>query len=309
MAFRLALIGAGRIGSFHAQTLADSERAESAAVVDPRPQAAAAIGGESTRRYSDLDELIAAGGIDGALIAVPTTLHVPVIEKLAPTGVPLLSEKPCGRTSSEARVIADLVERSASFLRVAFWRRYVPELAAVKERVAAGEFGGIATAFSAQWDEKPPSAEFRDVASSGGLIVDTAVHDFDLIRWLTGEELVEAFGLESTVTSEAPVPGDPESASLVLRLASGGTALISVGRRHAPGEVQRLWLVGTDDAIDVPYIARSDDPAMDAAFKAQTEDFASVVSGERDGPSRLATIADAIAALEVAELVGKAIAR
>lgn len=307
--FRLALVGAGRIGAYHAHTLAGSEQVRIAAVVDPRPAAAAAIGDPDTRRHGSIDELLDAGGVDGVLLAAPTVLHKQLVERLADSGLPLLSEKPCGRTSEEAYAIAEVVERSGAFLRVAFWRRFVEDLAQLRERVARGELGGVATAFSSQWDEQPPSAAFRDPRSSGGLIVDTAVHDFDLLRWVTGQEIVEAHGFASEVTYDAPVPGDPESASLVVRLSGGGTALVSVGRRHAPGEVQRLWLVGTEDAADVPYIARSEDPAMDVAFRAQTEEFARVAAGGDAAGSQLATIGDAIAALEAAELTSRALER
>lgn len=305
MAFRLALVGAGRIGSFHARTIADSSEVELSAVVDPRPEAVAALGGDA-RHCATVAELIDAGGVDGALVAVPTLLHREVVTQLAAAGIPVLSEKPCGRTAAEARQIGQEVAAAGGFLRVAFWRRYVPELALLRERIARGELGKVATLLSTQWDERPPSAAFRDPASSGGLIVDTAVHDFDLVRWLTGSEIAAVGGFVSAVCSDPPVPGDPESAALVVRLADGATAMISVGRRHPPGEVQRLWAVGTDDAVDLPYIARSDDPAMDRAFRAQTEDFARAVGGAT--AERLATVDDAVAALAAAELAKEELA-
>lgn len=96
-----------------------------------------------------------------------------------------------------------------------------------------------------------------------------------------------------------PANGSPV-AQLAVRLSTGATGLISVGRRHAPGAVQRVWAVGTAGAADIAYIACSDDPAMVRAFRAQTEAFARAARGAGGGD--LATTDDAIAALTAAEL-------
>jgi myo-inositol 2-dehydrogenase / D-chiro-inositol 1-dehydrogenase len=299
MKFNIALIGAGRIGAFHAQALADSDEVQIAAVVDPRPDAARAIGTEAVRCYATVDELLAEGGVDGLLLAVPTVLHRELITRLAPAGIPILSEKPCGRTAADARAIAQEVERHDAYLRVAFWRRYVPELAALRERVQRGELGELSAVLCFQWEEEPPSAALRNPGATGGLMVDCGVHDFDLLRWLAGDEVEAVRGFSSTVIAGEPLEGDYESASLALRLAGGATAVVSVGRCHPPSEVQRVWAIGTRDAEDIRYMKDVDDPAMPRAFRAQTEDFARAVRGG-DG-TRLATIHDAVAALEIAE--------
>jgi myo-inositol 2-dehydrogenase/D-chiro-inositol 1-dehydrogenase len=236
--FRLALVGAGRIGAFHAQSLLGrSTSVELAAIVDPRVVTDPGLAPAGVGRFASIDELRERTEVDGALVAVPTRLHRSVVGELSSAGIPVLCEKPCGMTSRECLAIAEETEAVGGFLRVAFWRRYTTELADVRRRVQAGDFGELFSVFSTQWDEYPPSETFRDPASSGGICVDMGVHDFDLLCWLTGQEIESICGHASTVSSVDPVPGDPESASFVVRMSGGTSGLINLGRRHPPGEL------------------------------------------------------------------------
>jgi myo-inositol 2-dehydrogenase/D-chiro-inositol 1-dehydrogenase len=295
--FRIALVGAGRMGSTHARALGAGGPVEIAAVVEPSDEAAARVPGVARRR--SLDELVAAGGVDGALVAVPTRLHAPVVSALLEAGLPVLCEKPCGLVSGETRRLAALAEERGVLLCVAYWRRFVPQLRALRERIVAGGLGAVSYALCSQWDERPPAAGFRDRASSGGIVVDMAVHEFDELRWLTGQEIERVCGFASTVCSDPPVEGDPESVSLAVRLSGGATAHVTVGRRHAPGEVVRVEVIGTDDAVRLEFVAAPDgDETIAAALRAQAEAFAAAARG---APWAGATAADAIAALEAAE--------
>jgi len=301
--FRLALIGAGRIGAFHAEALASSTAISLSALVDPRRDAREAVGPAFDRHFGSIEELMAAGGIDGALVAVPTRLHLPVVSQLARHRIPILCEKPCGRTVSEAERIRGVVQRNNCLLRVAFWRRYVPTIVEVREGIRLGSFGELSVIFSAQWDEIPPAATFRNPESSGGLVVDTAVHDFDLVRWLTGQRIIRACGFASSTRFHPPVEGDYESASLALLLSGGSTALVSIGRRHPPGELHSLWVIGTRAAVKLAYVDGTDVQVIRDAFRSQTEDFADVATRASDTSltTRLASVDDAIAALRTAE--------
>jgi myo-inositol 2-dehydrogenase/D-chiro-inositol 1-dehydrogenase len=303
VSFRLAPVGAGRIGSFHAQALADSASVKLAAVVDP---VVAGDGGASANipHFPSIADLVEREQVDGALVAVPTRSHRAVIAELASAGIRVLCEKPCGMTARESETIAAETENVGGFLRIAYWRRYVPDLAALRERLHAGEFGDLFSLFSAQWDEYPPSASFRDPSSSGGICVDLGVHDFDLLRWLTDQEIEAVAGHASAVHSADPVPGDPESAALIVRLSGGTTGLISLGRRHPPGELQSIQVIGTGDAVQITYVDRSGSPMVLEAFRRQTDDFAREVEGAR---TELATARDALRALQAAELAGDAI--
>ena len=260
MAFRLALVGAGRMGATHARALASSRAVDVACVVDPSDAAAAGVGAPRAA----LDNL---PDVDGALVCVPTQFHLEVVRQLASLGLPVLCEKPCGLTSEETRAIAALGGR----LQVAYWRRFVPSLRELRDRIRNGDLGEVVFAACAQLDELPPARAFRNPSSSGGIVVDMGVHELDQLRWLTGREIASVAGVSGAVGWDKPVPGDP------------------------PGEVCRIEVIGLNDAAAFSFVAPPDgDETIAAALRAQAEDFA---RGGGEG----ATIEDALAALGGAE--------
>jgi myo-inositol 2-dehydrogenase/D-chiro-inositol 1-dehydrogenase len=282
--FRLALIGAGRMGAAHARALAQSEAVSVACVVDPSDEAAAAVDAPRAT-LETLPE------VDGFLVAVPTRLHLAVTSALAVYERPILCEKPCGLTSAETRAIAAL----GVPVQVAYWRRYVPALRALRARIAAGELGDPVFVSCAQLDELPPPRAFRDPASSGGIVVDMGVHELDQLRWLTGREVVAVRGVAGSVGWDEPVDGDPEFVELSLGLTGGVAAAITLARRYPPGETCRVEVIGLRGAEAIDFVAPPDgDETIAAALRAQAEDFA---RGGGDG----STVEDAVAALVAAE--------
>lgn len=284
MSFRLALIGAGRMGAAHARALASSRKVEIVCVVDPSDAAAARVDAPRAT-LDDLPE------VDGALVAVPTRMHVDVLTRLAERRLPVLCEKPCGLTVEEARQIAALGLR----LQVAYWRRFVPALRRLRERVQSGALGRLVFVGCAQLDELPPPLAFRDPRSSGGIVIDMGVHEFDQLRWLTGEEIVRVLGAAGAVGWDATVEGDPELVALTVETDGGIAASIVLARRYPPGETCRAELIGLDGAERLDFVAPpTGDQTIAAALRAQAEDFA---HGGGDG----ATVEDAIAALDAAQ--------
>jgi myo-inositol 2-dehydrogenase/D-chiro-inositol 1-dehydrogenase len=272
------------MGASHARALASSRAVEVACVVDPSDLAAAQV--DAPRATLD-----ALPDVDGALVAVPTRFHFAVMTRLADLGLPVLCEKPCGLTSDETRQIAALGNR----VQVAYWRRFVPALRELRERIAGGDLGDLVYVDSAELDEYPPARGFRDPASSGGIVVDMGVHEFDQLRWLSGQEVVEVTGAAGSVDWDDPLPGDPELVTLSLRLDGGLAATITLARRYPPGEVCRIEVVGLEAAERVDFVAPPDgDETIAAALRAQAEDFAR-------GGAQGTTIDDAIVALELAE--------
>jgi myo-inositol 2-dehydrogenase / D-chiro-inositol 1-dehydrogenase len=284
VSFRLALIGAGRMGATHARALASSREVEIVCVVDPSDAAAAQV--DAPR--ATLDDL---PDVDGALVAVPTRLHLDVLTRLAERGLPVLCEKPCGLTVEETRQIAALGLR----LQVAYWRRFVPALRGLRERVRSGELGRLVFVGCAQLDERPPPPAFRDPRSSGGIVVDMGVHELDQLRWMTGEEITRVAGTAGAVGWDAPVEGDPELVTLTAETDGGIAASIVLARRYPPGETCRVELIGLDGAERLDFVAPpAGDETIAAALRAQAEDFA---RGGGEG----ATVDDAIAALDAAQ--------
>jgi len=284
VSFRLALVGAGRMGSAHARALASLSAVEIACVVDPSDEAAARI--DAPR--ATLDDLPA---VDGALVAAPTRLHVAVVEQLAWYGLPVLCEKPCGLTVDETRQIASLGLR----LQVAYWRRFVPALRDLRERIRSGALGRVTLVSCTQLDELPPARAFRDPRSSGGIVVDMGVHELDQLRWLTGDEIADVTGVSGRVGWDDPVDGDPELVSLSVATSGGIAGTVTLARRYPPGETCRVEVVGLDGAERIDFVAPpAGDETIAAALRAQAEDFA---SGGGEG----ATVDDAVAALDAAQ--------
>jgi myo-inositol 2-dehydrogenase / D-chiro-inositol 1-dehydrogenase len=287
----LALIGAGRMGSAHLRALGD----QIAAVVEP---ANVEI---PVPHYRTTEELLRAGGVEGAIVAVPSRLHVPVVRELVRAGVPVLCEKPCGLTSDDARMLAAEAAAAGLPLQVGYWRRFVPALRELREQLAAGALGDVELVHCAQWDGRPPPAAFRDPASSGGIVVDMGVHELDQLRWLTGQEIAAVSPVSATVTFDPPVEGDPESVALALELNGGSIALVSLLRRHPPGDLCRIEVVATEGAVRIDFLSPADGEApFLAALRAQALDFAAAIGGE---PSQGATAEDAARALEAAERI------
>jgi len=268
--------------------------------VDPRDDAVTRLGAPA-RRYRHIDVLLAAERPEGALVAVPTAAHEDVVSGLLRAGVPVLCEKPLGLASRTAARLGDLAKETGVALGVAYWRRFLPELCRLRQRIAAGELGEVQFVLCAQWDERPPPVSFRNPKSSGGILVDMGVHEIDQVRWLLGQEIGQTSCFAGSVCFDAPVPGDPESVSIAAKLSGGGTAFITLIRRHPPGEVVRLEVVGTAGAVRLELIAPPDgEERLLAALCAQARDFATRARG---GPATGATAADAEAALRTVERI------
>jgi myo-inositol 2-dehydrogenase/D-chiro-inositol 1-dehydrogenase len=294
---RVGLIGAGRMGRAHLQALADARDVEAAAVVEPLEEVRDELRARGLRTFRHVGELLDAGDVDAAIVAAPTDLHLELVAALARAGLPVLCEKPCGVRSDETAEAVRLAAHASVVLQVGYWRRFVPALVALRERVASGALGEPAQIWSWQWDERPPSPAFR--ARSGGILLDMGVHEFDQIRWLTGQEVGDVFAIAAGVASEAPVPGDPESVTAVAALSRGAVATVSLGRRLSVCEGCWVEIVGTDGHARELFVWGDEGAGViHAAVVAQIEAFAAAVRG---AVQQGATGEDALRAIEAAE--------
>jgi myo-inositol 2-dehydrogenase / D-chiro-inositol 1-dehydrogenase len=300
--FRLGLIGAGRMGRTHLTAIAGSRLVTVSGIVEPDPGTRAAVAATGIPAFATLDELLAAADLDGAVIAAPTNRHVEVLGQVMAAGLPVLCEKPCGLSADEATMCAGIAATAGLILQVAYWRRFVPALTELRHRILTGELGDILAVNCYQWDATPPPAGFR--GSSGGIYVDMGVHEFDQVRWLTGQEF------SSIKTAAAAGESDPDCAQLVAELDGGSTAMVSLGRWHPAGDSCKVEVFGTKGTVSSQFL----DPAggeatFREALRLQAEDFARSVVGTRTAgtqtagtPAAGASVADAIAALRIASL-------
>jgi myo-inositol 2-dehydrogenase/D-chiro-inositol 1-dehydrogenase len=293
--FRLGLAGAGRMGRNHLQALAGSDQVRVTAIAEPAAATRSALPHTDAAVHADLDSMLDAGGLDGVLVCVPSDQHLETVRRLVAAGLPILCEKPVGVAPEEAREAARLTAAASLPLQVGFWRRFVPSLVGLRDRLASGGLGGVYLVACFQWDGRPPGAQFR--AHSGGIFVDMGVHEFDQARWLTGQEFVSVTSVASGVASE-PWPGDPESAHALAELSGGTTALVSLGRRFPLGDVCKVEVFGTKDAEECRFLwPPTADETFFGALRLQAESFARHARG---APLEGAGGDDAAAALEAA---------
>ena len=302
--FRLGLVGAGRMGSTHLRALSSSSDVAVVAVAEPVDGLReAAMAGHGLRGYDSLDAMLEEASLDGVLIVTPSDTHVAVIARVAQAGLPILCEKPCGVIAEDAAAARDAVDAAGVPLQIAYWRRFVPELCALRERIGSGEFGELLSISCLQWDGAPPSAAFR--ARSGGIFVDMGVHEFDQARWLSGADFTSFPAVASSVVTDPQSTGDPDSAQVLAGL-GGGTAFISLGRHYAGGDMASVEIFGTrDHALSVFLDPREGEAAQLEALRRQASAFAVYATG---GPCLGASGDDAIRALEAARSAAQQVA-
>ena len=303
--FRLGLIGAGRMGRTHLRALAGSEQVAVTAIAEMSAAAREAVPREGAAPgltlHASVAEMLDAAAVDGVLIVAPTDQHGAIIAEVAARGLPILCEKPCGLTAAAARTSAQTAAAAGVPLQVAYWRRFVPALRRLHDRIAAGELGVIHLVTCYQWDEQPPPVAFR--AHSGGIAVDMGVHEFDQLRWLTGQDIS---GLAAVASGQAPDGiADVDGAQVIATLSGGGCGFISLGRYYPAGDAVWAEAFGTlgSERCDVIDPAEGERAQLEA-LRRQAESFAEFAAG---APCAGATADDAVAALTAAEQVSAAI--
>ena len=295
--FRIGLVGAGRMGRTHLRALQENSTVRIVAVVEPvdslRDEAESSF---EVTGFATLEDMLSAGDIDGVLIVTPSDSHVEVIARVASAGLAILCEKPCGVTADDTRRAQALVREAGVALQIGYWRRFVPELQALREGIGNGDFGDVLSLSCLQWDGEPPSAAFR--ARSGGIFIDMGVHEFDQARWLTGGDFSAFSAYASPIITDDDCDDDPDSAQVLAATSPGTTVFVSLGRHYAGGDMASVELFGTKGHTASLFLNPDDgERSQLEALVRQAEAFAEFAGG---GTCRGATVDDAIAALEAA---------
>ena len=241
---RFALFGAGRIGTMHARHLAACSDARLVCVYDPVPDAAHAVAGAHgvTAAASVQDALSA--GIDAVLIASSTDTHVDLIVAAAHAGKAVFCEKPIDLSLQRVAECWRRVRDRGVPIQIGFNRRYDASHRGVRDRVAAGEIGDLHQVIITSRDPAPPPLSY--VRVSGGLFRDMMIHDFDLARFVLGEEPVTITAAGSVkITPELAELGDIDTAMVLMTTASGVQCHINCSRQAVYGYDQRLEAHGS----------------------------------------------------------------
>ncbi|MEU6583433.1 Gfo/Idh/MocA family oxidoreductase [Nocardia sp. NPDC046763] len=312
----VGLAGTGRIGTSHAETLRALPGVGTVAVTDTDAERARATADKLEVQYAPDIEALFAAGIDGLVITTATDSHPALITAAVDRGIPVFCEKPIAADILGTLRVVEHVERSTVPVQIGFQRRFDAGYRAARAAVAAGDLGWIHTLRATTLDPAPPPAEY--IPRSGGLFRDCGVHDFDIIRWVSGREVVEVYATGSNRGERFFADADDvDTAAVVLRLDDGSLANVALSRYNGAGYDVRLEvlgskgnaIVGLDERAPLHSVEPGQAPSalpaypgfMDRFHAAYTEElttFVGVITGRLANPC---PPADALEAFYIAE--------
>lgn len=241
---RIGLLGCGRIGQVHARTIKGLDDAKVVAVSDAMPAAAGALAASLGAKVRTTDAILSAVDIDAVVIGTPTSTHFDQIQAASKGSKAIFCEKPVDMSVDNIRTLVDVVTNANVPFFTAFNRRFDPNFATLQSRLRTGEIGAVELIQITSRDPSPPPINY--IKTSGGLFRDMMIHDFDMARFLMGEEFVQLSAVGSClVDPEIGEAGDVDTAAVTLTTASGRICQISNSRRSTYGYDQRIEVHGS----------------------------------------------------------------
>jgi myo-inositol 2-dehydrogenase/D-chiro-inositol 1-dehydrogenase len=248
--------GAGRIGAIHAGNIARHPGAHLCAIVDVDRPAAERLASRHGAAVRTQASALADPAIDAVVIASSTNTHADLIEAAARAGKAIFCEKPLDLDRGRAEACLAVVAECGVPLMVGFNRRFDPHFARLERQLRDGRTGRVELLSITSRDPSPPPIAY--VRVSGGLFRDMMIHDFDMARWLLGEEPVEIFAAASVLTDPAiGDAGDVDTAVVTLRTGSGTLCQIANSRRAVYGYDQRIEILGSKGALRADNVVLS----------------------------------------------------
>lgn len=244
---RIGLIGAGRIGVFHGHTLAAHPEVTGIIVSDPRRDRADALAADINAQVApDAESMV--GDLDAMVIAAATDVHAPMMLLAAAAGLPVFCEKPIAGDLPATDEVVQRIEASGVPAQIGFQRRFDAGYRAAKELVDNGSLGHLYAVRGNTHDYEPPPPGYVD----SGIYVDTQIHDFDILRFVTGQEAVEVYATGFFTTAVQFGDDRPIETGVVIITLNEGTQAVMTGIRHSPvGHDVRMELFGVGDSVGV----------------------------------------------------------
>jgi myo-inositol 2-dehydrogenase/D-chiro-inositol 1-dehydrogenase len=319
----LGLVGVGRIGAMHADNISALNAVRNAEDINVRlrltdvaEEHARAVAARVGAEFLPSVEALLASGLDGLVIATGTGTHPGLIKAGVDAGIPVFCEKPVALDVADALPVLEYVRERQGVVQIGHQRRFDPGYLEARRAYQAGELGWIHSLRAVTCDMAPPPVEF--LAGSGGLFRDCSVHDFDILRWMTGREIVEVYAKGSNNGDPAiGAVGDVDTALALVTFDDGTVGTVSATRYNGAGHDVRLeiqgsrgsLLVGLDDrtalasaeagvAFPAGQPHQTFAERFDAAYRAEMAAFVELILGLRDNPC---TPEDAVAASRVAD--------
>ncbi|MQY38708.1 Myo-inositol 2-dehydrogenase [Streptomyces sp. RB17] len=313
---RIGVIGTGRIGTLHARTLSRNREVGSLILTDADPARAQGLAHRLGETAAPGVDEIFRWGVDAVVITTATSAHAELIGRAARSGLPVFCEKPIALDLPGTLQALAEVESAGTVLQMGFQRRFDAGYAGAREAVRSGRLGRLHTVRAMTCDQSPPAADWLPL--SGGLFRDTLIHDFDVLRWVTGREVA---GVYATGSDAGPPmfreAGDIDTGAALLTLDDGTLATATATRLNGAGYDVRMELageadtvvVGLDDRTPLASTEPTGPPPADKpwpgflerfgpAYEAELNAFVEVVQGERPNPC---DGHEALQALRVAE--------
>jgi myo-inositol 2-dehydrogenase/D-chiro-inositol 1-dehydrogenase len=311
---RVGLIGTGRIGSAHAEVVRDHPEVEQLVVADGDASRAAALADKLGVDHAPVEDTI--GAVDAVVVAAATTAHAELIIAAARRGLPVFCEKPIAPdVASSVRVVAE-VRATGVPTQIGFQRRFDAGYGAAREALRSGALGGLRRVHVVTGDREPPAADY--IPTSGGIFRDCHVHDFDILRWVTGREVDEVYAVGANRGARFFADaGDVDESAAVLTLDDGTLVTLQGSRYNGGGHDVRMelagtdatWVVGLDEhaplvsaeaGVDFPGGTPWDGfwSRWTPAYVAEMNAFVELALGRRESPC---TVDEALEAFYVAE--------
>ena len=239
---RVTLVGTGRIGAAHAEVIRDHPEVDELVLADADEPRATALADKLGVTHAVVDEAIARA--DAVVVAAATAAHPELILAAARQGKPVFCEKPIAADVwSSVRVVREVRELGVPS-QIGFQRRFDAGYVAARDALRAGTLGELRRVHAITADREPPAAEY--IATSGGIFRDCHVHDFDILRWVTGRDVAEVYAIGSNRgASFFRDAGDVDESAAVLTLDDGTIATLQGSRYNGGGHDVRMELAGT----------------------------------------------------------------
>lgn len=299
---RVAVIGAGRMGSIRVEDLVDDPRVDSVLVANRTESRAAEVAAAHGAVHLPWGDALI-DDADAFVITTGTDTHLEHLEHLLPLGRPVLCEKPIALTLADTRTAIELADRHGTPFQIGFQRRFDPGLRGIHERIGTGALGTLYSLVLTAHDHTPSGREF--IAGSGGIFRDMHVHDFDQVRWLTGAEIAWVHATSAVREHQQYAEYDDADTTMIIGATEDGVSFSVSGTRHDPvGHDVRLEAFGTRDSVvagltrrtplhalpEADAMATVDDPyrgfvdRFRSAFLHETRGFVSYALGETGNP-------------------------
>ncbi len=308
---KVAVLGAGRIGSFRARVLNELPEVDEIVVGNRTVERAEKLVWEVGGTAGTIDEAIDSGP-DAVFVSLATEMHAPALHRCIDARLPIFCEKPIALTLPETAAVLEHAEKAEALIQVAFQRRLDPDYRRVYEEIRSGNVGTLYSLRITAHDAEPAPEEF--IASSGGTYRDLHIHDFDLARWLTGLDVEQVYAVGSVRGFDRYAKfGDVDNVAILMTMSDGLPVLIT-GTRHNPrGHDFRMEVFGSEDSLSVGQNSLSQPRPVEPnaitpdkgpykdfmerfgeSLRQETMAFIEVMRGERENPSPPASAMEAL---------------